>query len=533
MTAHSSHLRHLIIIMTLPGCLWVTDAELEARLGGKSAATNGTTTSVIDTADTDTDANDGDTGSDPEAVDNDNDGSPEDQDCDDNDAARTPGADEICDGVDNNCDDVIDNDATDASPWYRDGDGDGFADAASEVFACEAPEGFETATEFDCDDSDATISPAALERLGDDIDENCDGEFGPVAAVIESLPTTGLAPVVLTTADRSSSESMVLAWASARCGPEESEHLCGGTFAWTPDEGATWTDATADEWERTELSPDRLLSFSYDELHVPVWAWIGESASQRFAFIQERETAGDFDPNFEETVSWIKSEDILPRVAMQSYDTDSGQMYAALVCDPSVGLYYYRREMRADSGDGEGFATTYRVAPCELGHDLYGQLMVPIEDEVYKTSWDGRYRSAMNVGYKTTDLMSTPAIAGIGFHAVLGTESLLIERCQTVGSTSRCEERQQITVSGGLQGDLAHEPTTGHTWACVVEEDGEASLIYVAEFGMSEAETWQVSGVTDASTCAITATSSGHVTAAIQTSTSEVHLVEARSPPPE
>lgn len=60
-------------------------------------------------------------------------------DCDDGDPEIRPGAEERCDGVDNDCDGLIDNDAVDPSTWYLDGDGDGFGDEARSVQGCEAP----------------------------------------------------------------------------------------------------------------------------------------------------------------------------------------------------------------------------------------------------------------------------------------------------------------------------------------------------------------------------------------------------------
>ncbi len=61
-------------------------------------------------------------------------------DCNDQEADIHPGASEICDGVDNNCDGSTDgSDAIDLSTWYADQDGDGFGDPARSTRACTPP----------------------------------------------------------------------------------------------------------------------------------------------------------------------------------------------------------------------------------------------------------------------------------------------------------------------------------------------------------------------------------------------------------
>ena len=80
------------------------------------------------------------------AVDVDGDGFvPEDGDCDDREPAAHPAHPEICDGIDNDCDEAIDGDDADVG----DADGDG-SDACS-----------------DCDDAEPLASP--------DFTEACDG----------------------------------------------------------------------------------------------------------------------------------------------------------------------------------------------------------------------------------------------------------------------------------------------------------------------------------------------------------------------
>lgn len=74
-------------------------------------------------------------------------------DCNDSAPDIYPSADEICDGIDNNCNGTIDE--------GFDSDGDGYTTCG---------------VEFDCDDSNADINPSAAEICTDELDNDCDGD---------------------------------------------------------------------------------------------------------------------------------------------------------------------------------------------------------------------------------------------------------------------------------------------------------------------------------------------------------------------
>ena len=112
-----------------------------------------------------------------EPLDLDGDGFAAAEDCDDTDQNVFPGADERCNGVDDDCDGETDEDPVDATAWYLDGDGDGFGAPDDELLACTQPEG-RVSSSSDCDDTDAGTWPGAPEACDDPIDRDCDGVGG-------------------------------------------------------------------------------------------------------------------------------------------------------------------------------------------------------------------------------------------------------------------------------------------------------------------------------------------------------------------
>ena len=85
-------------------------------------------------------------------------------DCNDADATIFPGAVEVCDNKDNDCDGTADEDVK--TTYYADNDDDSYGDTENPFAACAPIEGY-TAKNGDCDDQNADVHPFA--------DEVCDG----------------------------------------------------------------------------------------------------------------------------------------------------------------------------------------------------------------------------------------------------------------------------------------------------------------------------------------------------------------------
>ena len=108
-------------------------------------------------------------------------------DCDDNNRFINPSRNEICDGLDNDCDDLIDDDDTDnldakdGIVMYPDADADGYGDENLSVEACLLQNGY-IEQSGDCDDENNDIHEGQDEYC-DDIDNNCNGQVDEDSAV--------------------------------------------------------------------------------------------------------------------------------------------------------------------------------------------------------------------------------------------------------------------------------------------------------------------------------------------------------------
>jgi hypothetical protein len=92
-------------------------------------------------------------------------------DCNDLNNFVYPNANEICNGIDDDCDTFIDEGVQ--NTYFADADNDGFGNALASIMACLPPPGY-VITATDCNDNNASIRPGVVE-ICNNIDDNCNG----------------------------------------------------------------------------------------------------------------------------------------------------------------------------------------------------------------------------------------------------------------------------------------------------------------------------------------------------------------------
>ncbi|HEU4866826.1 MAG TPA: putative metal-binding motif-containing protein [Actinomycetota bacterium] len=105
-------------------------------------------------------------------------------DCNDNNAGVHPGAAEVANGVDDNCNGDADEGVEPETTFYRDADNDGYGNPAISQTGF-APGWVEDNS--DCDDGRSATNPGAQEVAGNDIDDNCNGQTDESILYLQSL----------------------------------------------------------------------------------------------------------------------------------------------------------------------------------------------------------------------------------------------------------------------------------------------------------------------------------------------------------
>ena len=147
-------------------------------------------------------------------------------DCNDSNASINPEANEVCNGLDDDCNGSIDPGLT--STYYRDADGDGYGNASLTVQACSAPSGYVN-NSTDCNDSNASIRPGAAELCNNAVDDNCNGQINENCCTVS--------------ASASATSSSCVASANGSVNLTVSGGVTPFTFVWS--NGATTEDLTA------------------------------------------------------------------------------------------------------------------------------------------------------------------------------------------------------------------------------------------------------------------------------------------------
>ena len=209
-------------------------------------------------------------------------------DCDDISPAIHPGAEELCNALDDDCDGLIDPEGTPGLIWsFADADGDERGGEGTGAWTCDLDGRVET--EDDCNDSEPLAWTGAEEICGDGVDNDCDGlpgtcvltETGGFRAL--GLPIvdsdrgkaelgTSVLSVDLTGDGQADLVSGAPTWSDAALGNRGAVDIQPGPVAWGPhfsgDAHLIHANDTTTAFGTALAAPGDVNGDGYDELLV-------------------------------------------------------------------------------------------------------------------------------------------------------------------------------------------------------------------------------------------------------------------------
>ena len=163
-TAVYALMKYMVPLTLITGCFNGDKVKVEIEVDDVILSAADTSASMDDSGSNDS----GTTHNAP--LDRDSDGYTEDVDCDDTSSTTYPGAPELCNQIDDNCNGEVDEGAGDI--WYSDLDGDGYGHTP--VAQSCSPVAGAVNLGADCDDENANIFPGNNAQV-DGVDSDCDG----------------------------------------------------------------------------------------------------------------------------------------------------------------------------------------------------------------------------------------------------------------------------------------------------------------------------------------------------------------------